>query len=129
LNTISTTELPPPAIKPAFMALGTGLLLLFGFALPPLVALAGAPPLRVLRRDLPRPRAAGSIAYLLGAAVIALLIAWQAHDVKTAAIMVGGISGLLLASALSAWGLIALLKRLPQRGITWRYGFANLRRR
>ena len=129
LGTISTADLPGPGIVPALVAFGTGLLLLFGFAMPPLVALANAPPLRVLRRDLPRPRPGGVIAYLLGAAVIALLIGWQAQDAKAGAIMVGGICGLLAAAALSAWALVALLKRLPQRGITWRYGLANLRRR
>jgi putative ABC transport system permease protein len=129
LGTISKTDLPGPGIIPALSAFGTGLLLLFGFALPPLVSLASAPPLRVLRRDLPRPRPGGVIAYLLGACVIALLIGWQAQDLKAGAIMVGGIGGLLAAAALSAWALIALLKRLPQRGVTWRYGLANLRRR
>ena len=43
--------------------------------------------------------------------------------------MVGGIGGLLAAAALAAWLLIVLLKRLPQRGVTWRFGLANLRRR
>jgi putative ABC transport system permease protein len=129
LRTLSTAELPAPGIVPALGAFATGALLLFGFALPPLVALAGAPPLRVLRRDLPRPRAGGIAAYVLGTAVIALLIGWQAQDVKTGAIMVGGIAGLLVAAALAAAGLIVVLKRLPQRGVTWRFGLANLRRR
>jgi len=129
LGTITTADLPMPGIVPALGAFGTGLLLLFGFALPPLVALAGAPPLRVLRRDLPRPRPGGIVAYLLGAGVIALLIGWRAQDVKTGAIMVGGMVGLLAAAALSAWALIAVLKHLPQRGVTWRFGLANLRRR
>jgi len=87
------------------------------------------PPLRVLRRDLPRPKSGGIVAYLLGAAVIALLIAWQAQDAKAGAIMVGGIGGLLVVAAFVAWLLIVLLKRVPQRGGTWRFGLANLRRR
>jgi putative ABC transport system permease protein len=129
LGSLTTADLPLPGVVPALGAFGTGLLLLFGFALPPLVALAGAPPLRVLRRDLPRPRAGGIAAYVLGVGVIALLIGWQAQDVKTGAIMVGGIAGLLVAAALVASALIVLLKRLPQRGVTWRFGLANLRRR
>ena len=129
LASITATELPPPGIVPAVTAFGTGVLLLFGFALPPLIALSGVPPLRVLRRDLPRPRPGGVAAYLLGAVVIALLIGWQAQDMKTGAIMIGAIAALLAAAALSAWLLIVLLKRLPQRGVTWRFGLANLRRR
>ena len=129
LGTIAAADLPTPGFVPALAAFGTGLLLLFGFALPPLVALAGAPPLRVLRRDLPRPRPGGVAAYAIGVAVIGSLIAWRAQDAKTGAIMVGGIAGLLAAAALAAWALLALLKRLPQRGVTWRFGLANLRRR
>jgi putative ABC transport system permease protein len=129
LGTIAAADLPPPGFVPALAAFGTGLLLLFGFALPPLVALASAPPLRVLRRDLPRPRPGGIAAYAFGAAVIGSLIAWRAQDVTTGAIMVGGIVGLLAAAAIAAWALLALLKRLPQRGVTWRFGLANLRRR
>jgi len=129
LSSLTTADLPAPGVVPAITAFGTGVLLLFGFALPPLIALASVPPLRVLRRDLPRPRPGGVAAYLLGAGVIAVLIAWQAQDAKAGAIMIGGIGALLAAAALSAWLLIVLLKRLPQRGVTWRFGLANLRRR
>ena len=129
LSSIAASDLPPPGVTPAIAAFGTGILLLLGFALPPLIALAGVPPLRVLRRDLPRPRAGGLAAYALGAAVIGALIGWQAQDAKTGGIVVAGIGGLLAAAALSAWLLIALLKRLPQRGVSWRFGLANLRRR
>jgi putative ABC transport system permease protein len=83
----------------------------------------------VLRRDLPRPRAGGILAYALGAVTIALLIGWQAREAQAGLIMVGGVAALLLVAALSAWALLALLKRLPQRGVTWRFGLANLRRR
>ena len=129
LASIASGDLPAPGIAPALAAFGTGILLLLGFALPPLIALASVPPLRVLRRDLPRPRPGGLIAYAVGAAVIAALIGWQAQDAKTGTIVVAGIGGLLAAAAFAAWLLIFLLKRLPQRGVTWRYGLANLRRR
>jgi len=129
LAAILASELPPPSWLPGATAFGTGVLLLFGFALPPLVALANVPPLRVLRRDLPRPRAGGILAYALGVTTVALLIGFQAREAQAGLIMVGGVAGLLLAAALSAWGLLFLLKRLPQRGVTWRFGLANLRRR
>ena len=129
LATISKADLPPPGVVPGIVAVATGLLLLFGFALPPLIALASVPPLRVLRRDLPRPKPSALFAYALGASVIALLIGWQAQDAKAGAIMVGGIAALLMTAAAVASALIALLKRLPQRGVTWRFGLANLRRR
>jgi len=129
LGSMVRTDLPPPGIVPGIAALCTGLLLLFGFALPPLVALARVPPLRVLRRDLGMPRAGGALAYALGAATIALLIGAQAPDAKTALIMIAGIAGLLAAAALAARALVALLRLLPQRGYSWRYGLANLRRR
>ncbi|MCC6197466.1 MAG: FtsX-like permease family protein [Burkholderiales bacterium] len=129
LSSVLATELPPPSWAPGAAAFGTGVLLLFGFALPPLIALAKVPPLRVLRRDLPRPRAGGWLAYAVGAATIALLIGFQAREAQAGLIMVGGVAGLLLVAALAAWGLLMLLKRLPQRGVTWRFGLANLRRR
>jgi putative ABC transport system permease protein len=129
LSSAFVETLPLPTYAPALKAFATGVLLLFGFALPPLVALAKVPPLRVLRRDLPRPRAGGLLAYVCGAAVVAVLIAWQAHEAQAATIMLGGVAGLLVAAAALAWLLLTLLKRVPQRGVSWRFGLANLRRR
>ncbi len=129
LNSITATTLPLPAVAPGVAAFAIGLLMLFGFALPPLFTLAGAAPLRVLRRDLPRPQAWGVVAYALGAAVFAAVLAWQAQDLDTAALTIGGIAGLLVGAAITAALSIALLKRLPQRGVTWRFGLANLARR
>jgi putative ABC transport system permease protein len=43
--------------------------------------------------------------------------------------MLGGVAGLLIAAAALAWLLLTLLKRVPQRGVSWRFGLANLRRR
>jgi putative ABC transport system permease protein len=129
LGTLFAGALPAPGAWPGVTAFATGIALLFGFALPPLVALARVEPLRVLRRDLPRPRAGGVLAYAAGALTVAALIAWQAGEVQAGAIMLGGVTGLVVASAGIAWLLLAALKRLPQRGVTWRFGLANLRRR
>jgi putative ABC transport system permease protein len=129
LHSITATTLPLPGIVPGVSAFVVGLLMLFGFALPPLFTLASAAPLRVLRRDLPRPKAWGIAAYAAGATVFAMLLAWQAQDLTTAALTIGGIAGLLVVAAITAAGAIALLKRLPQRGVTWRFGLANLARR
>ena len=129
LSATFVETLPLPTWMPALKAFATGLLLLFGFALPPLVALAKVPPLRVLRRDLPRPRAGGILAYARGVLVVALLIGWQAQEAQAASIMLGGVAGLLIAAATIAWLLLTLLKRVPQRGVSWRFGLANLRRR
>src|SRR5262249_58322458 len=78
---------------------------------------------------LPRRRVGGLLAYGAGAAAIGALIAWQAREAQAAAVMLGGVVGLLLLAAGVAWVLLALLKRLPQRGVSWRFGLANLRRR
>src|SRR5438034_7062009 len=129
LGAMIHVDLPPPGWLPAAASIVTGLALLLGFALPPLVALSRVPPLRVLRRDIGLPRAGGVLAYAVGAATIAALVLWQAQDLKTGAIMIGGIAALLAAAAAAAWLLIVFLRLLPQRGYTWRYGLANLRRR
>jgi len=129
LRTVIHGELPLPGWTPIVTPMVIGLALLFGFALPPLVALARVPPLRVLRRDLGLPRAGGILAYGVGAATIAALVLWQAQDLKTGAIMIGGIVAVLFAAAGIAWLLIVFLRLLPQRGYSWRYGLANLRRR
>ncbi|HJU24355.1 MAG TPA: FtsX-like permease family protein, partial [Casimicrobiaceae bacterium] len=121
--------LPSPSLAPAAAAITTGMLLLLGFALPPLFALANVPPLRVLRRDLPRPRVSGVIAYACGIATVALLIGWQAREAQAAGIMLGGVAALLVAAAVLAFALLALLRRVPARGVSWRFGLANLRRR
>ncbi|HEY7903378.1 MAG TPA: FtsX-like permease family protein [Casimicrobiaceae bacterium] len=129
LGGVISADLPAPGAWPALAAMASGIALLFGFALPPLIALSRVPPLRVLRRDLGLPRAGGWLAYALGAATIALLIVWQAQDAKTGLIMIAGIAGLLGVAGAVARGLISLLRILPQRGYSWRYGLANLRRR
>ena len=129
LGAVIHADLPRPGVLPAIGSMVTGVALLFGFALPPLIDLSRVPPLRVLRRDLGMPQAGGTLAYGAGAATIVALVAWQAQDLLTGAIVIGGMAALLAGAAAAAWLLITLLRWLPQRGYSWRYGLANLRRR
>ncbi|MGH8370423.1 MAG: ABC transporter permease, partial [Gammaproteobacteria bacterium] len=56
-------QLPAAPLTPAFSAIGIGLVLLMGFALPPLMRLGDTPPARVLRRDLAPPPLRGWLVY------------------------------------------------------------------
>ena len=70
LHDLLPSDVPPGGLFPAIAGIGTGLVALAGFALPPLAALGRVPPLRVLRRDmLPIP---SSTWMVYGAALAAL---------------------------------------------------------
>lgn len=100
-------QLPTLAPRPALIALASGLLALFGAVLPILTGLAGVPPLRVLRRELPplplasKLIAAGSFVLFIG------LIALHAPDPKLIAGFVGALAALALALALVAQAALA----------------------
>ena len=124
-------ELRLPA--PGWLALGDGAMaaavLLFGFAFPPLLHLAGVPTLRVLRRELGEPGRAMIGGHLLGVSLLALLILRVAGDFKLGAL---AIAGFALAFVVF-WGIARLAVALLSRwrgglGFGWRQGLANLGR-
>jgi putative ABC transport system permease protein len=130
LGYLVATQLPPPTWLPAVQGFATGTLLLLGFALPPLLQLAGVPPVRVIRREVGEPRPAALAAYGLGAGVLVLLVLWQARDFKLGAIAAGGFALALGLSALLTHGVLRLLAHLRgEGGFSWRYGIAAMRRR
>ncbi|MBB5019542.1 putative ABC transport system permease protein [Chitinivorax tropicus] len=106
-----------------------GALLLFGFAVPPLLQLKKTPTLRVLRREVSggtRTRAM----YLAGGGLLIALLWWQVGEPKLAAYVLSGFVGGIALAAAAGWGLMRLLRRFNRRaGITWRFGVANLYRR
>lgn len=121
------TALPPPGLRPLFIGLGTGMITLVGFTLPPALRLGDVPPLKVLRRDLGAPPASVWLLSFSSFAAIGLLMLWQAGEIKLAlAVLVGTLVTALLL-LLTSWSLIRLLKPLRHRGGTaWRYGLAGL---
>jgi len=121
-------QLPAPGGLPALYGLITGVLLLLGFALPPLAALGRITPLRVLRRDLGLPAGAGYAGYMAGVLAIIGLIYWRAGEAQLGTYIAGGFLGTILAGAGLTWLLVRALGALRYAGVTWRFGVANLQR-
>jgi putative ABC transport system permease protein len=132
LEGLMRASLPLPSLIPALQGLSVGLVLLLGFALPPLLQLKNVPAVRVMRRESGAPRGGALGAYAAGLATLAALLIWQAGDLRLGIIVVGGFSTALAAFFLIAWGALNLvtsrffISKIRQR--TLRYGLANLRR-
>ena len=123
-------ELPQPGLLPAAQGFLVGLVLLLGFALPPLVRLKNVPALRVMRRET-APSANYYLSYLVGAGAFAGLLLWQAGDLKLGGYVVGGFAAAVLAFFAVAWGVLNLATRpgvVRRLGGRLRYGLINLRR-
>ena len=125
-------ELPPPRVLPAVQGFLVGLVLLLGFALPPLVQLKNVPAVRVLRRESGTPKGGTLAAYAAGLVSLGALLIWQAGDLKLGLYVVGGFAAAVAVFFLIAWASLKLVT--SQRVIslvrtsTLRYGLANLRR-
>ena len=125
------TELPPVSILPALQGVATGMLLLLGFALPPILQLRNVPHNRVIRREQGAPRPAALATYGLGVGVFLLLLLWQAGDAKMALMIAGGFLGGFAVFALVAWLCLQGLRRLRGsiRHQGWRFAVTSLQRR
>ena len=128
LTELIRAQLPPPSPWPALQGFLVGLVLLLGFALPPLIQLKNVPALRVIRREAGSPKRSALAAYGFGLVLLAALLVWQAGDPKLGAYVVGGFAGAMLVYFLVAWVALGLLSRVRVGGRVLRYGFANLRR-
>jgi len=123
------TTLPAPGWLPLPEALGLCLLLLAGFALPPVLDAVAVPPVRVFQRaagNETRSRL-GLVAALLA---IGALVGFQSGEPKLAAYVILGAGSTAGVLALLAWGLVHLLTPLRRRsGVAWRFGLGNIARR
>jgi putative ABC transport system permease protein len=125
------TELPPVSPLPALQGIATGLLLLVGFALPPVLQLRNVPHNRVIRREQAAPQPMALATYGLGVAVFVALLLWQVGDPKLALITAGGFLAAFGLFALAGWVGLQGLRRL--RGVSpnqaWRFAVTSLQRR
>jgi putative ABC transport system permease protein len=137
VSSLFATQLPVPSALPALQGFLTGLVLLLGFALPPLLQLRNVPAVRVLRKEVGLPQQSTLLAYGLGFAALSGLLVWQAGDAKLGLVVIGGFAGAFVLFGAVAWATLMGLGAVATGGsgggqgrgaVMWRYGLANLRR-
>ena len=130
LGSLVPQRLPLPEATPALTGAGIGLLLLFGFGLPPLLRLRGVPPMRVLNRSFAALPPASLLAYVAALGASLLLAVQVTGDLKLALWVLGGLAALALAAGVVGFLLLQLLRGLQHRlHGNWRLGLAALTRR
>ena len=123
-------ELPAPSWQPAVLGMLTPLIILAGFALPPLLQLRRVPPARVLRHNVTAPPLRYLTVYGIAIAALLALLLVLVRDVELVSYVAGGTLATVL--VLGAVGLLLVrslggLRRAV--GVSWRYGVANIARR
>ena len=131
LAPLMTTALPAAGWLPCVQAIITGLLLLLGFAIPPVLQLRNVPHNRVIRREQDAPQAFTLMGYVLALGCFLILLIWQAGEIKLGVITAGGFLLGLAVFWLFSWVLLQSLHQL--RGISarpaWRFALTSLKRR
>ncbi len=117
LTQLMDTDLPEASAWPYFFGAGVGVTLLFGFGLPPVLQLAGTPPLRVLRRDVGALKAAPLATLVLAVLGFVVLLLMTSKDRTLGLITTGGFAAALLLFAALAYAALHLLSHLQARGV------------
>jgi len=122
-------QVASPGLLAVFFGFIIGMVVLLGFALPPLLRLKQVSPLRVLRRELePLPSSAWLI-YGLSIGIIGLLIWKYTDDIKMTVTILGVGLMTILALGLMVNGMLILTRTLlPSMSLTWRFGLQGLLR-
>ncbi len=130
LGSLVPGDLPLPGIKPALWGVATGIVILIGFALPPLARLRRVTPMRVLHRQNAPVAAADGWTYGVPLLAAVLLVLWQTYDLRLAAFLLAGAGAAIGALVGAAWLLIRILRALTSNaGGAWRFGLASVARR
>ncbi len=122
-------NLPQPGVESFFIAIGTGMVALTGFALPALIRLGTVPPLRVLRRDL-SPMSLNNVAtYGLTLLTLGLIMWWQTNDILLVGIiLVVGVIGSIVLSLVARFFLRSGLFFQTWLSGAVRFGFSQVGR-
>ncbi|MGH8442370.1 MAG: ABC transporter permease [Nevskiaceae bacterium] len=128
LASLMQVALPAPSLVPLAQAWGVALLILLGFALPPILQARTTAPIRVFQRD---ERVPGKSLPALAAAGATVALLWlQTETWKAAAAVLGGALAVAGTLALLATLLVLVLAPLKRAvGTSWRFGLGNVARR
>jgi putative ABC transport system permease protein len=131
LGGLVSKNLPAASWLPALQGIITGLLLLVGFAMPPIFQLRNVPHNRVIRREQDAPQPLTVATYVLGLGMFISLLLWEVGDIKLGLLTAAGFLLGLLGFALIAWLAVASLKRLRTlfNHSAWRFAVTALQRR
>ncbi len=122
--------LPPPTLDAMWLGLMTSVLMLVGFALPPLLQLRSVPPARVLRRNLEPPPLRYVTVYGMAIGALVGLLAWLLRDAKLLVYVLAATAATFAVLIAAGWLLVRVLGGLRGSvGVAWRYGMANIARR
>ncbi len=123
-------DLPPPSGDAFLLGVVTAVVVLVGFALPPLLRLKRVPPARVLRRDLEPPPLRYAVVYGLAIGAVLALLYWIVRDPQLVGYVTAGLGATFVMLAVAGWVLVKALAPLRSGvGVAWRYGLANIARR
>ncbi len=130
LRELLPATLPAPGLMPVLMGFLTGITVLAGFALPPVLRLREVPALRVLRRELAPMPLRGWLVYGVAIAAMAFLMWRYTGSAMLTLSVLGGAAVALLLLGMFALGLLRASRGLHRGvGVAWRYGLNNLWRR
>jgi putative ABC transport system permease protein len=123
-------DLPQASIAPVGVAFVTSIIMLIGFALPPLLRLKSVPPARVLRSNLEPPPLKYAVVYGTALAAVVAMLYWLVRDLRLVAYVVAGNLGMFAVLFVAGAVLVRMLSGLRGSvGVAWRYGIANIARR
>lgn len=127
LRELLPAKIAEPSLLAIVFGMVMGIVILFGFALPPLLRLKQVSPLRILRRDLvPLPSSAWLV-YGLALSLLFILIGQYTEDLKMTLSIIGSSAiGLLLLVGLVYVLLGASRFVVTHVNLTWRFGLQGL---
>ncbi|RJF98354.1 ABC transporter permease [Noviherbaspirillum saxi] len=131
LGKLVASDLPAASWIPAVQGVATGLLLLIGFAIPPILQLRNVPHNRVIRREQDPPQAATMATYALGLLTFIALLLWQSGNPKLGLLTAAGFLGGFAVFALAGWGAVRSLRHVRSviNHPSWRFAITALQRR